>query len=131
MVAGRRTGTVNALGEPTRRGDGHLARAHGDQHSPEHSFLAVPAGNVNKPAAIADSVNNSITGDIEVQVDFSMADYGPTTNGAQTLARKNATGSSHGSCRAGLAARCVGRPVPMEQPGTMRTRPPSGWLRWG
>jgi hypothetical protein len=51
-------------------------------------FLSIPAGNVAKPASLPDSANNSITGDIELQIDFSMADYGPTTLTLQELVRK-------------------------------------------
>jgi hypothetical protein len=37
---------------------------------------------------------NSITGDIAVQVDSSMVDYGPSTGGAQTLAQKQYGGAA-------------------------------------
>jgi hypothetical protein len=51
-------------------------------------YLSVPAGNVNRPAVITDSPNNSITGDIEVQIDFSQASYAPTAFTGQVLMRK-------------------------------------------
>jgi len=56
--------------------------------APGSAYLSVPGNNVYKPASIVDGASNSVTGDIEVQVDFSLADYGPSPSGAQTLARK-------------------------------------------
>lgn len=51
--------------------------------------LQVPTANINTAATIADSAANSITGDIEVQVDFVMQSYGPTASGGQNLIRKD------------------------------------------
>lgn len=65
-------------------------------------YLKIPAANISAGASLPDSASNSITGDIEVWVDFNAGDYGPSTPATQLLLGKVVTATSQRSYKLDL-----------------------------